>query len=261
MIKIISVMMALLLLSNQLYAAKNSSIIQDTNDEDFKALKLKRPRPDYSLNEDDDLLEKNLTLKIVDENMGVILGDYHTKNDSSRMSFLYHVNADLKSMFEIRSFEFIYAKKYESFWWESSISLNSGKFSEISENNEVALGVTTDDILDGSGSTLSIATGVSYRTTLIQEMLKTGDYFETISALASYNMFSETQYSSSFSGLGMKADLGIHKRLAANYHLGFRASYFLASVKRASEEEGETAGDRSLMLHWVSLGADLTFYF
>lgn len=260
-LKILAILTLFIFSASNVLAVDNSLILSDTEDEDFKALKLKRPRKNYNLDEDEDLIEKNLSLKMVDENLGIQLGNYHTLDDSTRMSFLFHINADLKDMFEVTSFEFIYAKKMKNYWWESSFSMASGNFDEITENNEVALGATDEDLLAGTGKTMTFATGIAHRSTLIQEFIDAGDYFETVSAMASYNIFSESVVGDGFSGFGMKADLGVHKRITPSYHFGLRMSYFLASVQRSAKDKTERTASRSLMLHWITIGADLSFYF
>ncbi|TNF01321.1 MAG: hypothetical protein EP326_04640 [Deltaproteobacteria bacterium] len=195
-----------------------------------------------------------------DEDTGLLREAYNIKQDSGRYSFLYHINADLKNAVDISTFEFIYGQKRDFGWLEFSIAKISGEFQELTENN-AALGGESQDLQEESDGVLVLGVGLGWRTKYVRHLVAMDTLYETISAQVTYNQFDENFRGESFSGPGIKADFGIHKRTSEAFHFGVRMSYNLAHVKKAQEFEGHSSPARSLLLTWLSLGLDLTFYY
>lgn len=195
-----------------------------------------------------------------DGDTGLLREAYNIKSDSGRYSFLYHFNADVKDVADISTFEFIYGQKRSFGWLEFSIAKISGEFQELTENN-ASLGGTSQEFLEESAGVLVIGAGLSYRTKYVRHLIAMDTIYETISAQLTYNQFDENFRGETFSGPGIKADFGIHKRTSEAFHFGVRMSYNLAHVKKAQEFEGHSSTARSLLLTWLSLGLDLTFYY
>ena len=195
-----------------------------------------------------------------DEDTGILREAYNIQNDEGRYSFLYHLNSDLKDFADISTFEFIYGQKRSFGWLEFSIAKTSGKFEELTENNP-SLGGISQELLEESAGVFVIGAGLSFRTKYARHLVAMDTIYETISAQLTYNQFDEKFRGETFSGPGIKADFGIHKRTSEAFHFGVRMSYNLAHVKKAQEFEGQSSAGRSLLLTWLSLRLDLTFYY
>jgi hypothetical protein len=242
MIRNIIILLALLILT---FSAKGQELreIKRTNDKQFRT-------------SGDDLL-----ITMTDDERGLVLGDYSIANDSGRLSLLYHVNADLKDATKVSTFEFNYAKKFDLAWLEFFVARSTINFSQMAKYNATVLrGASLDDILAEDEGILSLGAGLSYRTRYIQDLLGFDTWFESVGASLAYYQMDENFTEEKFSGLGIKADFGIHKRTSKNFHIGGKMSYNLAPVKRSADGD-EPSSDRALLLRWLSFAVDLSYYF
>ena len=205
-------------------------------------------------------VEANLKIRERDDDTGLLSKEYGIFNDSSRISALYHINTSPTNATALTSIEFNYAKKLKYSWLELSYVQTATTFAEVAQNNEMATALTSDQLLEGSSTITSFAVGFGYRTSLIQNIIQSDRYFESISAMATYNSFSDELMENSFRGFGLKTDFGIHKRISSSIHLGVKFSYNLATVQREATE-GEVSSDTSLNLNWVSFALDGSIYF
>lgn len=199
-------------------------------------------------------------IKQRDFETGLVKEDYNTQMDKARTSFHLLANHDLASVTGLYSLEFIYAHRFESLWWEFVASKTSAKFGEISQrNSELALAL--DDLESTQEDLISLGMGVGFRNSWIQNLIRYDDIFSTTSAALTYNKFSENFIGRDYSGPGLRADFGIHKRSSTRMHYGFKMSYNLAQVKRAKQVDTEDSASRSLTLSWLSAGLDISFYY
>lgn len=220
------------------------------------------PRVKHSSTNDDTILYQR------DSETGILnSGHSLTKDDNIRCSLLYHFNANLYNISQISSFEFIFAKQlqYPSLpWLELFFSMTSATFSQIAKNNE-HLGEDNVMLDDSKDDLFSLGMGLGYRFKTIQTLLKgiidSNTIFETTTAFLTYHSLNERYYSQKFTGVGLRADFGIHKRTALSWHYGLRFSYNIAPVKRSAMTSAERSHDRSLNLAWITLAIDLAFYF
>lgn len=205
-------------------------------------------------------IEEGTNLQKRDSATGIFLQDYSTTSDQSRISFLYHINSDAESAFELTTMEFIYAKKFEFAWLEVFASRTSARFSEITEMN-TNIGTDFLDQRESTDSLFSFGAGIMYRSQFMKSLLDTDKVFESTSFSLAYHSFTEEFRAESYKGPGIKADFGIHRRASRGMHYGIKMSYNLAEVKKAAEFDTDTSSDRSLLLTWLSIGFDLSFYF
>ena len=198
----------------------------------------------------------------IDEESGILIDDYNISEDKRRWTISYLANPNTKELADIATFEFIFAQKREFAWIEYSLSRTSGTFRELAAYNpNWGLSQTQQrDLQETSDSVLTLGIGLSFRSAYIQHILS-GDWFEIIGASLTYHQFDEAFQEFTFTGPGIKADLGIQKRTSESYFWGVRGSYHLASLRRSAEQEGEASEARSLLLHWVSVGFDVGIYY
>lgn len=204
--------------------------------------------------------DESLRIPQIDNEVGVRLDTYSTNNDHSRASLAYMASGNLRDAASLSTIEFTYSKKFQKIWLEGSIAKTSAKTKRLTDYNSL-VGNPTSELKEENSDLMQFGAGAMYRTTYIQNILPSSRFFETISAQATYNQFEDIISEQSYSGFGMKADFGIHNRLSPNFHLGAKFSYNLNTVKREAETEDESPNSRSLLLHWVSIGVDLSLYF
>lgn len=210
--------------------------------------------------DDDSSDNSELSTRQRDSETGLLREVYNVKADKGKYSFLFHVNSDLKDIADISTFEFIYGFKRDFGWIDFSIAKTSGEFQELTENNP-SLGALSQELMEERGGVLTLGLGVGFRTNYVRHLIAMDTLYETVAASLTYNQFDETFRGEKFSGPGIKADFGIHKRTSESFHFGAKMSYNLAHVKKAQEFEGQNSAARSLLLTWLSLGLDLTFYY
>lgn len=204
--------------------------------------------------------DQTLSIPQIDEEVGIQLDNYTTDQDSTKASIGYMFSSNLRDAGGLSSFEFTYSQKFKKIWLEGYIGQTSAKTKRLTDYNSKVAAPTTE-LLEESSDVTQFGFGAMYRTTYIQNIIPNARFFETISAMATYNQFEDVISEQSFSGFGVKADLGVHRRLSPAWHIGGKLSYNLATVKREAEFEEEKPNDRSLLLRWISVGVELSLYF
>jgi len=210
--------------------------------------------------EEIDSLRSGTVIKRRNADTGLFFDDYNTYQDKNRTSFLFHVNNDITDITGIQSLEFIYGHRFELAWLELFALRTQGRFEEFTDNNSNE-GADSTELRESDDSVLAFGGSISYRGSWIQELVDSDLMFTTTSAGLGWYTFNQNLRSKTYSGPGMKADFGLHRRSSRSLHYGLKMSYNLAHVKRAQEFEGETSSQRSQVLSWLSFGFDLSFYF
>jgi hypothetical protein len=204
---------------------------------------------------------ENLRIEEIDSERGVPLGTFSTADDRSRISAAFSFNSDLKDLSTISSFEGSYAFLLRKTWIELSGSKTVARFNEITRNNPSLPAAALTNIELENTDLLSFGAGLLYRTTYIQNVFSSPHFFETVSAAITYNQFDDSLRTETYSGVGFKAEFGIHRRFSKNFHFGGKIGYHLASVQYPEDDNELTKSQRSLLLSWMGLGFDLGFYF
>jgi hypothetical protein len=208
--------------------------------------------------------DESLRIEQIDSELGVPLGSFTTADDKTRLGFAYYFNSDLKDLSTISTFEGVFARRLRKVWIEGSVSKTVGRYKEITRDNpklpDFQRPLRSDEELENT-DLLTIGLGLMYRTTYIQNLINSESFFETVGASLTYNNFKDNIRPETFSGLGFKADFGIHRRVSQTLHFGGRLTYHLASVKMPQEFDDQTSSERSLLVRWVGFGVDVGFYF
>lgn len=102
--------------------------------------------------------------------------------------------------------------------------------------------------------------GYSHRFKFLQELINSNKVFETSSVYLNYVTSNDETTKRDYSGYGLTADFGVHKRASKSFFYGAKLSYNLASVVR--EQIGsEAEKDRSLVYGWLTIGLELGYFF
>lgn len=226
------------------------------------------PKADEDLNstftqedlEEIDSLNDGVVLKRRNVETGVFLKDYNTDEDVNKLSFLYHINSDPTAPTDIQSLEAIYAYRLKNIWVELFGFQTTGKFKDLTANSGYE-GGTSEDLINSDDTVTAFGVSLAYRDNWISNLLGTEKVFTTTSAGIGWYSYNQTLRELTYSGPGLKADFGIHRRSSKTFHYGVKMSYHLASTKRASEEEGESSASRAHTLSWLTFGLDISFYF
>ncbi len=251
--KTLETLLVSLITMSMSFAQSNVPPTDDELEGDLKYLRSGKSTEEKSLDEE-------LRIKNYDIEAGVSLDSYSTSKDNSRVSLLYNINTNPMQAMDVTGLEFQYAKKLDRAWWEFYGAQSTATFKAVADDNAQFPGFTSDEIAEQSLKTITLGTGLSYRTSLIQTLFSSDNLFETMGAFINYNKTS-TDLGESYSGPGMKADLGVHFRTSNTFHWGARFNYNIAHVKRAQASDTETTSARSLLLQWTSFALDFSFYF
>lgn len=204
--------------------------------------------------------DQDLRLSLIDTEAGVILGTYSTTEDTSKASVGFMIHGNLKDAGSLSTYDFTFSKKWNKAWLEGYVGKTAANTRRMTNYN-TNIAVPSEEDAEELSDLLQIGGGLMYRTTYIQNLLPSKAFFETVSGMLTYNQYEDFITGESFSGPGIKADFGIHRRLSQRFHVGGKMSYNLASVNREAVEEGEGSTSRSLLLRWISFGVDLSLYF
>lgn len=210
--------------------------------------------------EEIDNLREGAILKKRDVETGLFMKDYNTESDQNRLSFLYHGNTDFKHLTDIQTLEAIYAHRFNEMWFELFGFRTAGKFKSLTANNPNE-GSSSEDLLNSSDTVTAFGASIALRDSWIGHLLNTEKIFTTTSAGIGWYSFQEKFRQKTYSGPGLKADFGIHRRASRTMHYGLKMSYHLASVRRAPAYDKEPGSARGQTLTWLTLGFDVSFYF
>ena len=209
-----------------------------------------------------DSLREGAILRKRDIETGLFLNDYNTEKDKNRIGFMYHVNSDFTALTDVQTFEAVYSHRFNEVWLELFGMRTTGIFKDLTENNSAEGGVS-DELLTSEDTVTAFGGSISYRDSWIGHLLDTEKLFTTTTAGIGWYQYHQTFRDKTYSGPGLKADFGLHKRATRTMHYGLRMSYNLASVKRSMEEdeEGIPSSARSHTITWLTFGFDVSFYF
>jgi hypothetical protein len=247
------------------------------NDENIWADSDKNRDVDYrKVEEKPEVLLRDDTI-IYDENdeTGVRDAKHYTGSDKNRFHLAYHISRRLRNAAQFRAFEFMYARRLESWWLELMVNKLDTRFEEVSENKSgtaIGAGAKPDDL---DMSFLIFGAGVSYKFKLHNHWSVFDNIYHTASAYATYinlteklsgvdqSVFGGLQSLNDleYTGYGVRTDYSIHYRATPATHYGMRMSYNLGWVERPEEFAGESNEARRLNLAWLSLAFELGYYF
>jgi len=241
------------------FAQSKNSAFKDRNKKYIDEAKFKRNQGI--------LLDDEALLPGKDLNSGIIESDYYTHKDNLRINVMAMFNPNIRKLSSIASLEAMISKNFNWFWLEGFFSATSAQFAEIMDNRsfvnpaspEAEGNFFRDEDVEQKLTTLGL--GMGHRFRFFQGFFRARDLFEHVAAYLTYHSLTDSGRDLAYRGPGFRADFGLHKRLTSAFHIGINLSYNLGIVDRESIIETESREDRTFTLSWLSIGADLAFYF
>ena len=189
----------------------------------------------------------NVIIKFLDDEQGVYEDPLDTAKDETYLNVAYHINpsvsfSTINKVMALTTFEGDYIKKSNNVWWKSHFSTTSAENSIINEGSEF-----------DTSSILSFGFGPQYRFHLLQNFFNNYQIFETVSALLTYNIVTDSTIEENLTGIGLKSNFGIHYRSSKKTHYGIVVSYNLIPA--------QTPDKIVRTLTWFSLGFEVGMYF
>jgi hypothetical protein len=211
-------------------------------------------------------LNEDITMHERDALTGVVTNIHNTFNDKHRSSLIFLFDPRILKEYQLYTFEFIYGHKFENWSFEWFISTMTADFYSVARNHAHGSSSSvaeenTPRIDDDQETLLSTGIGANFRFKLLQGIIQSNRYFETVSSSLALGRLTDSMSGLSYYGPGLKTDYGIHRRFSSNFHLGLKMSYNIYSLKRTENYATEVSDDRALTLQWISLGFDATFYY
>ncbi len=213
----------------------------------------------------DDNVDDEIIIKVRNPDTKVFDSTYKTSQDTTRFSFLYHLNLDPIRAADVTTLEAIAARRIKGVWYEISLGRTTATFDEITSNNTASASSTSAESLfprdpNEEVTVTSLGLGVGYRFRFFKELWENENLFEQIMVTGQYVRMQDQTSADTFTGPGLKVDYGLHYRTSPGFHWGPRFSWNYAIVKRPQAVEGEASRERSFILNWASVSIDISFY-
>lgn len=205
----------------------------------------------------------------LDSDLGIKDQRRWTGQDKNRISLAGHVSFDYEHLTEIQGLEFNYmrrAQNYSQFWYGFQVFRNQARFDAVTQNPDATSSTNTNSDAkkprpnDAKEAILAGGLGVGYRFKFFLDFLETENVFEQVDVFANYVTMNDDFLSETYTGYGMTANYGIHKRSSTSFFYGMKFSYNLASVTRPALGD-EKKRERSLTLGWGSLALEIGSFF
>ena len=156
--------------------------------------------------------------------------------------------------------------KFGDIWIESSLSFSSGSFHAVSSNStNVESRYSEGFFLRDDEVTFdaqAVGLGLSLESYLLDEMFGFSNWFESSTAYITYNIFEDSlRGQARYGGAGIKFEYALNYLLSQSAALGLRFSYDFSPLKRSPEFAEERSDGRSLLLHFLGVGLELSYFF
>lgn len=131
------------------------------------------------------------------------------------------------------------------------------------ESSDIVIDPNSDANFDRDGKIQNISLigiGYSHRFRFLQEWINSNKIFETTSVYFNYVTSNDETTKRDYTGYGLTADFGVHKRVSKSFFYGTKLSYNIASVTREQIGE-ESEAERSLVYGWLTIGLEIGYFF
>lgn len=174
--------------------------------------------------------------------------------DRNKLSLSIHVNGQYEYLQRLNALDLTWLRRTDNWtklWWGATLRQTNTRLDQITtlktQGPEAALPKDSDQTI----TTLGL--GAGYRFKLLLDFLKTENVFETIQAFATYNTLQESTSGESYTGYGLTADYGLHKRTRTSFFYGAKFSYNISYVALDR--------DREFSLGWYTFALETGFIF
>lgn len=204
-----------------------------------------------------------------DSTLGIKDQRQWTGQDKNRISLAGHVSFDYEHLTETQGLDFTYmrrASNYSQFWYGFQIFRNQTRFDAVTQNPTATSASNANSDAkrarpnDAKEAILAGGLGVGYRFKLLLDFFETENVFESVDVFANYVQMEDNFLSETYTGYGMTANYGIHKRSGTSFFYGMKFAYNLASVTRPKIGD-EKRHERSLTLGWGTLALEIGSFF
>lgn len=204
-----------------------------------------------------------------DSNLGIKDQRRWTGQDKNRISLAGHLSFDYEHLTQTQGADFNYMRRadnHSQFWYGFQIFTHKTRFDAITQNPSATSSTNTNSDAkkprpnDAKESILAGGLGVGYRFKFFLDFLDTENVFESVDVFANYVTMNDDYLSETYTGYGMTANYGIHKRSSTSFFYGMKFSYNLASVTRPAIGD-EKKRERSLSLGWGTLALEIGSFF
>ncbi len=249
-----------ILFSSPLFAQSVFDLTDAEKDPSAEEILLKKPEK-YLRNES--------MIYNLDTDRGIRDQRQWTGQDKNRISLAGHLSFDYEHLTETQGVDFSYmrrAQNHSQFWYGFQIFSQQTRFDAVTQNpTATATSHASSDAKkprpnDAKESILAGGLGVGYRFKFFLDFLDTENVFESVDVFANYVQMNDDYLSETYTGYGMTANYGIHKRSGTSFFYGMKFSYNLASVTRPAIDK-EKRHERSLTLGWGTLALEIGSFF
>ncbi len=178
----------------------------------------------------------------------------------NHFSLLFGVNPSIIHSSDVTHYSLSYIKKMDDFWLDTNLNFTNGLFSKMTTNNQLATGLTNNDLIESKSSMTTIGLGVGRESQYAKSLIPIQNLYELMAADLTYNLFKEPTSGKSFTGPGIMAKFSLYKKFSDYFSVGANFVYNLAVVKRSAVDETENSAGRSLTVSTLTTGFDISFY-
>jgi hypothetical protein len=203
----------------------------------------------------------------LDDELGIRDNRRWTGEDRNRLSGAFHLNGQYEFYQELQTFELTWMRRVENWsklWWGATYRRTTAGFGNVAQNRTGTGNPNGEGAFvrpkDAKQTINAAGLGVGYRLRLLTDLVDTENTFETVNVWGTYTTLAESFIGENYSGWGMSADYGLHRRVRSSFFWGGKFTYNIAWVERGKRGT-ESAQDRSLSLGWFSLALEAGFFF
>ena len=177
--------------------------------------------------------------------------------DRNKLSASLHLNGQYEYLQKLLGFEVTYLRRMDNWsklWVGGTIRRTATQWDQISTKSDEGGGEAAFQRPNDAEQTLNtVGLGFGYRFKMFLDFFKTEDVFESVQAFATYNTLAEGFTGENYTGYGLTADYGLHKRTRQSFFYGAKFTYNLAWV--------ELDKDRDFSLGWYTFALETGFIF
>lgn len=217
-------------------------------------------KPEKYLQNESMIYDLNTELGIKDQRQ-------YTGGDRNRLSFAGHFNGNYEHVQNLFGIEAAYMRRstrYNQIWYGIQGFQHNTRFGTISKTPRAGSNPNSDSNFirpsDTKNTVSAVGLGVGYRFKLMLDFFQTEDVFESVDVFINGVQLSENYIGKKYSGYGLTANYGIHKRSSTSFFYGGKIGYNVASVTRAAIGT-ESKSDRSLSLGWLSAAFEMGIFY
>jgi hypothetical protein len=221
---------------------------------------------DILIRQPEKLLRHESMIYDLDSKLGIKDQRQYTGNDSNRFSFAAHIAADYEHPREVLGGEVTYMRRttgYSQFWWGGQFFRHLAHFDHITQNHSWG-GANSEASSPRPGNVqntvIGFGPGMGYRFKLLLDFFPTENVFESVDVFLNVIRLNDSFVKQAYTGYGLTANYGIHKRSSTSFFYGGKLSYNVAGVTRGAIGT-ESQRERSFSLGWPSLAFELGFFY